>query len=212
MPFAPDGVILKRKGRQRERLASESDPTAKTMFETARLLGSAERSIIVETHRGTRLANVIEPVPGHQQRQFYQALLKRYGENWRERKLATGVYNCAGHVWASRRTSLLEPGQWRLILDEDGYRRLDAPGEVFPGDLVIYADRTSSEILHVAQVLELRPGLRPEGPRIPWVLSKWDAKSGEVMHLAYDVPYEKQGIEFSIEWWTDRPEEPLENR
>jgi len=182
------------------------------MFEQAKLLGTTERSITVETHKGTRITNVIEPEPGHQQRQFYQALLAKYGGNWEERKPPTGVYNCAGHVWASRRTALFEPDEWRLILDEDGYRRLEAPGEVAPGDLVVYVESASAEILHVAQILELRPGVAPDRPRVAWALSKWDAKSGEVMHYAYDVPYGKQGIEFSIEWWTDRPGSRASNR
>ena len=175
------------------------------MFEEVRLFGPTERSIVVQTRKGTDVHNVIEPAPGFQQLQFYRALLDRYGSNWEQRKPATGVYNCAGHVWASRRTALLEPVEWRLILDEDDYRRVEKDERKAPGDLVLYVDEASDEILHVARILQLRPGVAPDAEQIPWVLSKWDSKSGEVMHSAYDVPYQNQGIPCRMEYWTDRP-------
>jgi len=174
------------------------------VFQEAKLLGPTERSIVVQTRKGTDLKNAIQPAPGFQQRQFYRALLQRYGTRWEERKPATGLYNCAGHVWASRRTALLDPTEWRMILDEDDYRRIRENETPSPGDLVLYIDKADDEILHVGRVLELRPGVAPEAIRIPWVLSKWDAKSGEVMHFAHDVPYGTQGIAFEIEYWTDR--------
>lgn len=175
------------------------------MFEEARILGAGERSIVVQTRMGTNISNVIEPEPGFQQRQFYRALLQKYGQNWEERKPATGGYNCAGHIWASRRTALLDPAEWRVILREDGYRRLSNGERKAPGDLVLYVEQGSHEILHVGTILRLRPGVAQNAGQIPWVLSKWDSKSGEVIHNAYEVPYEAQGIPFRIEWWSDRP-------
>jgi hypothetical protein len=92
-----------------------------------------------------------------------------------------------------------------VILREDGYRRLSNGERKAPGDLVLYVEQTGDEILHVGTILQLRQGVAQDAERIPWVLSKWDSKSGEVIHKAYDVPYESQGIPFRIEWWTDRP-------
>ena len=174
------------------------------MFQEAALLGPAERSIVVQTRKGTNLKNAIQPEPGYQQRQFYQALLGEYGAGWEQRKPATGVYNCAGHVWASRRTALLDPTEWRIILDEDDYRRIGENETPSPGDLALYIDKIDGEILHVARVLELRAGVAAHARRMPWLLSKWNASSGEVMHFAHDVPYGTQGIPFEIEYWTDR--------
>ena len=175
------------------------------MFEEAKLLRPPERSIVVQTREGTDIKNIIEPEPGYQQRQFYRALLDKYGRNWESRKPPTGGYNCAGHVWASRRTALLDPAEWRVILQEDGYRQLSNVEPKAPGDLVLYIETSTDEILHVARILRLRRGVVPSAQPIPWVLSKWDSKSGEVMHSAYDAPYEKQGIPVRIEWWSDRP-------
>jgi hypothetical protein len=73
------------------------------------------------------------------------------------------------------------------------------------GDLVLYADEETSEHIHVGMIMEMRDGVSRESPKIPWVLSKWNSTSGEVMHYVSDVPYGKQRIQAKIEYWTDRP-------
>ena len=175
------------------------------MFEGLKLLGATERSIVVQTRKGTRIENLLELEPGDMERRRYQLLLDRFGRNWRERKPATGVYNCAGHVWASRRTSILNLACWQTILEEDGYRALQADETPVAGDLVLYADEEVGEYLHVGMIMEMREGLSRDSPRIPWVLSKWNSTSGEVMHYVHDVPYGKQEMPTKIEYWTDRP-------
>jgi len=127
-------------------------------------------------------------------------LLDKFGRNWKQRKPATGGYNCAGHVWASRRTAILEPEAWRLILMDDGYRRLPDSEEPSPGDLVLYVDRRDNGFLHVGEILELRESI---GRRAPWVLSKWNSTSGEVMHYVHDVPFRMQ-FDVRCEYWSDR--------
>jgi len=177
------------------------------MFEEARLLGRTERSIALQTGRGTDIKNVVQPEPGDAGRRRYQLLLDKFGGNWRPRRPATGIYNCAGHVWASRRTAILEDDQWALILHEDGYRRLEEDEEPVPDDLVIYIDvgPQKESFLHVGRVFQLRPGVIPASRRIPWVVSKWDSFSGEVLHDPHDVPYARQGFVVRREYWTDRP-------
>lgn len=151
--------------------AGESRPTVVgiciAVFEEVKIFRPSEPSIIVQTRQGTNIENLIEPEPGYQQRQFYRALIKKYGRNWQERKPATGGYNCAGHIWASRRTALLEPAEWRVILDEDGYRQLSNAESKEPGDLVLYLEQDTGEILHVARVLRLRCGVAPNAEPIP---------------------------------------------
>ena len=176
------------------------------MFEEIRLLGPTEKGIVVQTRKGTAIKNVLEPEPGFQQRRLYQRLLEKYGQRWQPRKPATGGYNCAGHVWASRRSGLFDPQDWRIILDDDGYRRLPEHEDPFPGDLVLYVDSGNEEILHVGEIIEMRPGVTAQSRSIPWVLSKLDAKSGEVMHYVHDVPpWQSQGFLYRIEYWTERP-------
>ena len=181
------------------------------VFEEARLLGSTEKSIRLQTQKGTDIPNLIELEPGEQQRRVYRLFRETFGKRWKERKPVTGVYNCAGHVWASRRTAILakedteDTAVWRLILEEDGYRRLPEGEHPCSGDLVLYFDREKGWYLHVGEVLWPQKGIAEGSPPIPLVLSKWNSVSGETIHSAFDVPYSQQGYDLQIEFWTDRP-------
>ena len=172
------------------------------MFDEVRIVGPEHEQIVVQTRKGTVLDNVIEVAPGAMDELKYEKFFEIHGQQWQPRKPIAGVYNCAGHVWASRRTSLTDPPQWRTILDDDGYVRTDTP---VADDVVLYVDEDNGEIIHVARVVELREGITPESERIPWVVSKWGPISGEAMHFAHDVPYGRQGYSFRSEYWTDRP-------
>jgi hypothetical protein len=173
------------------------------MFEFQHLLGSTEHRIQVQTQRGNDVPNVLGLALTEQHRQRYQKLLDDHGAAWRERKPPNGSYNCAGHVWASRRTNIYEESAWRLILSDDGYRRTSQP---LPDDLALYVDSRLG-LLHVARIVELRPGLTPQSTSIPLVISKWNDFGGETIHLARDVPFLSLGFDLSIEYWTDRPSE-----
>jgi hypothetical protein len=175
------------------------------MFEELKLLGPTEKSIVVQTRKGTSIENLIEVDSGETEQRRYRLLLERFGQNWRERKPSTGVYNCAGHVWASRRTSILKDDCWQTILEEDDYRSLSNDESPMPGDLVLYVDDENVNYLHVGLILEMTDGVSPESPKIPLVLSKWNSTSGEVIHHEHDVPYSRQEIPVKIEYWTDRP-------
>lgn len=171
------------------------------MFDEIIVFGPNDREIVVQTRRGRNVANVVESEPDFAARRKYQLLLETFGRNWEERKPATGGYNCAGHVWASRRTTIPGLEAWRLILSDDGYRRLSDSEEAASADLVLYVDRHDNGLLHVGEILELRSWT---GGKVPWVLSKWNSTSGEVMHYVHDVPLHRV---FDVRWeyWTDRP-------
>jgi hypothetical protein len=175
------------------------------MFEEFKLLGTTERSIVVQTRKGTPIDNLVEIEPGELELRRYQLFLRKFGQNWKERKPAVGVYNCAGHVWASRRTSILADDVWQIILREDGYRSLSGTELPVAGDLVLYVDGDNGKYLHVGMILELVDGVTRESRKIPKVLSKLNSAFGEVVHNERDVPYDKQGISAKIEYWTDRP-------
>jgi len=172
-----------------------------SMFEQISILGPTERSIVVQTRRGRDIPNSVEVEPDYAARRKYRLLWDKFGRNWKERKPATGTCNCAGHVWANRRTAIFALEGWRLILNDDGYRRLLDSEEPSPGDLVLYLDRQDSGFLHVGEILELREW---SAGRIPWVLSKWNSTSGEVMHYVDDVPFHAQ-FDVRREYWTERP-------
>lgn len=141
------------------------------MFEEAQLLGPTERSIVVQTGRGREVKNLIELEPGERERKRYERLFQVHGQFWVQRKPPTGVYNCAGHVWASRRTTILDEDAWFMILEDDGYRRLEANEPPIPGDLVLYRDPQVG-LLHVGMIVSTERGLTDQSPRIPWVIEQ----------------------------------------
>jgi hypothetical protein len=177
------------------------------MFESALLLGETERSIDLATAKGRSIKNLVEvhPPPPHSIKN-YALLVSQSGAGWKERKPATGRYNCAGHVWASRRTSIFEVAEFNAIIDDDGYRRLGQNEPVLPGDIATYVDQDNrDEILHVGRVYFLAPGITSTSKPIPWIISKWNSTSGESLHSAYDVPYRKDFPNLGIFFLTDRP-------
>jgi hypothetical protein len=90
-----------------------------------------------------------------------------------------------------------------LIVNEDGYRRLAAGETPRIGDLVLYtAGSGSKAVIHIGMIMELRHG--PDNKlRVPFVLSKWNDSSSEVVHHVDDVPWPPEFYETSF--WTDRP-------
>src|SRR5262245_54053440 len=107
------------------------------LFGRARFLGTPPRGLALETSKRNPIENEVglEPVPSGQVKQFYDMVTEN---GWIERRSPTGVYNCAGHVWATRRTGIHEPSVWEMILRDDGYRVLGESEPPRPGDLAIY--------------------------------------------------------------------------
>ena len=177
------------------------------MFEEQRLLGPTGRSIVLQTHRGRPIENEIALEPDERLIKKYNDLSKEH-RFWWERKPPSGVYNCVGHVWASRRTAVYAPDIETKILrifEDDGYRVVDWPGEsLAPGDLATYWEsaRGHKGFWHVGIVSEIRQGLVGGSQPAPWILSKWDDASGEVLHYYKDCPFSP---EIEAEFWTDRP-------
>jgi hypothetical protein len=178
------------------------------MFEDLKFRATPRREIVVETARGTRLRNFVSPPADFHAQQRQTSLVARMGIGWTERKGPTGGYNCAGMVWASRRTCLTEPDDWRIVLEEDGYRRLLQSEAPQVGDVAVYVSTVALEIMHVARVVELRrltTGSSAAGAAVPWLLSKWDNQLGESFHHPQHV-HLNGGEPFELQFWTDRPE------
>lgn len=192
------------------------------MFEELRLIGSPDASIVLHTRRGRSIDNMIECEPGPRELGLYQNMVERHtASGWRERRPATGVYNCIGHVWASRRTSVFGPNTElyvSMIFIDDAYRILNAQSEnICIGDLIVYWASDASgmprrSFLHVGVVIELKDGPTGTSQKVPWILSKWNSTSGEIFHHYNDhplldyVPFlERHKQKVDIEFWTDRP-------
>ena len=179
------------------------------MFEIARLAGTGERGIEVQTRLGTSVKNAQAPEPDERSKNIYHRLCKRH-DRWVERKPPCGIYNCFGHIWASRRTSIYDEDQVHLIIHEDGYRIVESIDKVKPGDTVLYSTRENNSILHMGEITEIRRIELPKSdlhasPGAPWILSKWNDAMGEVYHHYQDIPWAEGDL--NIRFLTDRPEE-----
>ena len=71
------------------------------------------------------------------------------------RREPTGGYNCAGLVWATRRSALPEPSDWEQALEDDGYRKIETSEHPKVGDIVVYRHEVTQEILHVARLCQM---------------------------------------------------------
>ena len=129
------------------------------LFQGANILGSPPTKLPLATRKGNRIANEVIPDPDDAERHQADLFIKLFGKQWERRKPHLGVYNCAGHVWASRRTAILDEETIRLILTDDRYRRLRNDEQPLPGDLVLYwhAPLAGKPMwLHVGMVCAIR--------------------------------------------------------
>ena len=172
------------------------------MFELG-LTGEVRRSIRVETRRGRPLENYVAPSVSQADINFYYGALRRNFPRWELRKHAIGVYNCAGMVWADRRTALVSPVEWQQILTDDEYRQIPLQTAEID-DIVVYRSQSDAEILHVARVC-IKVPLAGSQQFVFKALSKWDQSKGEDIHLLKDVLL-NAGEPFDLEIWTDRTE------
>lgn len=177
-----------------------------TVFEEILLLGPSRRKIELQTRLGTSIENEIapHPVPDHAMAKFHR--LVDCHPNWKVRKPATGIYNCVGHVWASRRASVYDDFDESVlrIRSDNGYRVVDWNHEKpQPGDLACYWETLHpyKNCMHIGEVIGLKP--RKDLPPLVLVLSKWDDVCGEVVHEALDLPHNL--VNARLEYWTDRP-------
>lgn len=112
----------------------------------------------------------------------------------------TAMYNCAGMVFASRRTCVKNMKDIDIILVDDGYRRVNDERDVDIGDVVVYRN-TKLVPRHVGLVCEKTLILDLARPPFDiWVMSQW-GDDGEYRHRLKDVP-ELFGDQ--IEFWSDR--------
>lgn len=176
------------------------------MIGQAVLLGSAKNEIRLATRAKRDIPNEIIVPPSPAELSKATLFVQLHGSKWRMRKDHCGGYNCAGHVWASRRTGIFDPAQVPIILQDDGYRALRAGEACVEGDLVLYwgsSPGDTEEWLHVGVVCEIRPIVNV-GLEV-WVLSKFGATIGEFLHLVDDVPYPNLGFVSRFDYQTGRP-------
>lgn len=101
----------------------------------------------------------------------------------------SGIYNCHGMTFASRRTGINKITM--ALIAEDSFNRIN-DSEVLPGDVVLYID-SWGEIEHTGFITSV--DLQNRSNFTIMVLSKWGDGS-EVIHSLYNCPYAKENIQF----------------
>lgn len=151
--------------------------------------------IPLATRRGSRIRNERRP---EQPPVRLKAAVQHWTQAYPEIRVrsVTGVYNCMGLAFASRRT-WVDTDQLSMILDEDEYHRIRGPQEMQVGDLVVY--RRNGEAAHIAVVVKLEPLVATASWKVT-VVSQWGA-DGEYVHPMEDVP---ELLGTPVEYWTDR--------
>ena len=180
------------------------------VFEIQKLLGQSGKSIALQTRLGNDIENEQGSFdPGETSEGRFRLYLKTHGGNVKPRKPPSAIYNCFGHVWASRRTWIMEASAIELILKDDSYRRLDSDEEPVPGDVVLYRDQRQI-LVHVGEVIEYSGLQVPtqavvQTPKYARVLSKMGVL-GEVTHRAdYRDVLGRDFRDVTVEYWTERP-------
>lgn len=173
------------------------------MFEKEKLLTSRPDQIPLVTKSIRQIRNAIPPRPGA----FYVdkwIKIKSDHPYWIERKPPTSGYNCAGHIWASRRTAIYDDeGEINQIFEEDQYFKKNY-SEIIPGDLVVYFSPYLSgpNFLHVGEILEVPSFVGGIGA--PLLLSKFGDWGGEVLHRLQDVPFGEPNKHYIWEFWSEK--------
>lgn len=197
-----------------ESLASRASLHTQNMFED--LVGTPASGIALETSKGTPIDN--EQGPELDQHGLDSVARRRLEiTGWAEvrRRPAGAIYNCAGLIWASRRTAIYSASDYGRILDDDGYRTLVDAEQPELGDLAVYYLEGTDKIVHVGVVVKFGPPLQralvaadvgvgvaaADANRVPYVLSKDNAGDEIVHHMERYDP----GLVCTVRVWTDRP-------
>lgn len=145
-------------------------------------------SIVVQTRKGADVENMrVHSIPRYE---LHMADVYRERHHLaEERSGPTGMYNCHGLTFASRRTQISKPVEVWKILREDDYAEVDR-ADVLPGDVVIYFRK--SDLQHSGIVVELRQVGSLPTPRI---VSKW-GNGQETIHSLYDCPYPEATVRY----------------
>ncbi|MCI0695142.1 hypothetical protein L0337_24425 [candidate division KSB1 bacterium] len=145
-------------------------------------------SIRVQTRKANDIQNEQSLLISEFERSQFPIFIKKHPKA-KLRALPTGIYNCHGLTFASRRTMIYDPNEiWKIIKD-DNYVRVEQI-QALPGDVVLYLS-VEGDVEHSGIVIsEPEPNFY-----LPKVWSKW-GKYYEVIHYVNDCPYEKSNIQY----------------
>src|SRR5579884_3544505 len=123
------------------------------MFDAIILDGTRETEFLLLTRNRSKIGNTPAAPQVDASEWERWKRVNRNGIQFEIRKEACGVYNCAGLVWANRRTAIYESAEYELILREDGYRKIVGEEKVQLGDIVVCRLSNDTKIVHVGVII-----------------------------------------------------------
>ncbi|WP_454669571.1 hypothetical protein [Achromobacter kerstersii] len=159
------------------------DRTKKPAIKKMIVLNSPNAGIVLQTAKGQEIPNDQFANVDYAEVANVQLHQKNFGTSLVVRSGPTGIYNCHGLTFASRRAWLSEPHFLSVILKDDSYVQVGRE-HVLPGDVILYLSEYG-EIDHSGIVVELPANNTFWSPR---VCSKW-GQSAEFLHWAHTTPY-----------------------
>lgn len=120
---------------------------------------------------------------------------KKFPNNTERDPNPTGIYNCHGLTFASRRTQIAGNPTLSVILTDDRYVRIQK-ANVLPGDIVIFV-HPNGDMEHSAVVI-VPPSESITG--YPKVIGKW-GNFTEFVHYANDSDYDVSDLRYyRVQW------------
>ncbi|MBI5662549.1 MAG: hypothetical protein HZC46_10430 [Ignavibacterium album] len=148
---------------------------------------NTDKKIILQTRKGNNISNFQNPEISEFNKNYFAKIESQY-KNAKKRSEPTGLYNCHGMTFASRRCFIEDPNEILMILKEDDYCEINYK-DVLPGDIIVYF--SNGDVEHSGVVVE-----EPKKPLyVPLIFSKWSVHS-EFIHFANDCPYDKTNIKY----------------
>jgi hypothetical protein len=141
---------------------------------------SDKASIALATSKNRLIPNT--RIPERSPQSMYAAK-QLHAKGSRQLRSLRSTYNCVGMVFANRRT-FIEPEEIPAILQDDDYIEVHRTDDLMPGDVVLYKDPNTGDIIHVGLVLAADVIYGTTRVR---VLSQF-GRDGEYIHDLYDVP------------------------
>jgi len=146
-----------------------------------------EESIILQTRKRTNITNFQSKEISQVNRNYFNKIEKKHPRA-EKRSNPSGLYNCHGMVFASKRCFIENPSDILIILSDDEYKEISID-QVLPGDVVIYF--SGGDVEHSGIVIE-----KPKPPLyVPRVISKW-ACHAEFIHYFNDCPYDCSEVRY----------------
>jgi len=136
-------------------------------------------AIRLETSKRRGVVNFQDTEIPEKDLRWFRELSKKH-PNAIQRTNPSGIFNCHGLTFASRRSKILDFPNILKILEDDNWREIDMKNTL-AGDIVIYFDN-EGDANHSGIVVQYSQQIF-----VPLICSKW-GQGAEYIHKVSDVP------------------------